>query len=33
VYQGLPVIAILGFLFSLALGEIERMLVPPKTNA
>ena len=32
-YVGLLVIAILGFVFSLALDEIERMLIPWKTNA
>jgi ABC-type nitrate/sulfonate/bicarbonate transport system permease component len=31
-YVGLLVIAILGFVFSLALDEIERMLIPWKTN-
>jgi ABC-type nitrate/sulfonate/bicarbonate transport system permease component len=32
-YVGLLVIAILGFVFSLVLDEIERMLIPWKTNA
>jgi hypothetical protein len=32
-YVGLLVIAILGFLFSLALDEIERMLIPWKATA
>jgi ABC-type nitrate/sulfonate/bicarbonate transport system permease component len=32
-YVGLLVIAILGFLFSLALDEIERMLIPWKAKA
>jgi NitT/TauT family transport system permease protein len=32
-YVGLLVIAILGFAFSLVLDEIERMLIPWKTNA
>ena len=32
-YVGLLVIAILGFVFSLVLDEIERMLVPWKANA
>jgi NitT/TauT family transport system permease protein len=31
-YVGLLVIAILGFVFSLVLDEIERMLIPWKTN-
>jgi hypothetical protein len=33
VYVGLPVIAIFGFVFWLAPDEIERMLIPRKTNA
>ena len=32
-YVGLLVIAILGFVFSLVLDEIERMLIPWKANA
>jgi hypothetical protein len=32
-YVGLLVIAVLGFVFSLVLDEIERMLVPWKANA
>jgi NitT/TauT family transport system permease protein len=32
-YVGLLVIAVLGFVFSLVLGEIERMLIPWKANA
>jgi ABC-type nitrate/sulfonate/bicarbonate transport system permease component len=33
VYVGLLVIAVLGFVFSLVLDEIERMLIPWKANA
>jgi ABC-type nitrate/sulfonate/bicarbonate transport system permease component len=32
-YVGLLVIAVLGFVFSLVLDEIERMLIPWKANA
>jgi hypothetical protein len=32
-YIGLLVIAVLGFVFSLVLDEIERMLIPWKANA
>jgi NitT/TauT family transport system permease protein len=32
-YVGLLVIAVLGFVFSLVLDEIERMLIPWEANA